>query len=88
MIGLPIEFFAENTDTLFYHAIKNYDGFDGYSVYDPISYPDWSVPYTREFTQGKTRIIYNGVPVGKYQPFVVDALYASIDSVLKQGAGH
>jgi len=88
VIGLPIEFFAENTDTLFYHAIKNYDGFDGYNVYDPISYPDWSVPYTREFVQGTTHIIYNGVPVGKYQPFVVDALYASIDSVLKQGAGH
>ncbi len=84
VISLPIEFFAENTDTLFYHAIKNYDGLDGYNVYDPISYPDWSVPYTREFVQGKTRIIYNGVPVGKYQHFVVDALYAAVDSVLSR----
>lgn len=86
VIGLPIEFFAENTDTLYYHAIKNYDGFDGYNVYEPVDYPDWSVPYTREFKQGKTRIIYNGVPVGKYQHFVVDALYAAVDSVLKQGS--
>ena len=86
VIGLPIEFFAENTDTLYYHAIKNYDGFDGYNVYEPISYPDWSVPYTREFVQGKTRIIYNGVPVGKYQHFVVEALSASVDSVLKKQA--
>jgi protoheme ferro-lyase len=87
VIGLPIEFFAENTDTLYYHAIKNYDGFDGYNVYEPVDYPDWSVPYTREFKQGKTRIIYNGVPVGKYQHFVVEALYAAVDSVLKKGAG-
>jgi len=85
-IGLPIEFFAENTDTLFYHAIKNYEGFDQYNVYEPISYPDWSVPYTREFVQGKTHIIYNGVPVGKYQHFVVEALSASVDSVLKNRA--
>jgi protoheme ferro-lyase len=87
VICLPIEFFAENTDTLYYHAIKNYDGFDGYNVYAPISYPEWSVPYTREFVQDKTHVIYNGVPVGKYQHYVVDALYSSIDSVLKQGTG-
>ena len=87
VICLPIEFFAENTDTLYYHAIKNYDGFDGYNVYEPISYPEWSVPYTREFVQDKTHVIYNGVPVGNYQHYVVDALYSSIDSVLKQGTG-
>ena len=86
VIGLPIEFFAENTDTLYYHAIKNYDGFDRYNVYEPISYPDWSVPYTREFVQGNTHVIYNGVPVGKYQHYVVDGLYGAIDSVLSQGA--
>ena len=84
VIGLPIEFFAENTDTLFYHAIKNYEGFDGYNVYEPVNYPDWSVPYTREFKQGKTHVIYNGVPVGKYQHFVVDALYEAVDSVLSR----
>jgi hypothetical protein len=86
VVGLPIEFFAENTDTLYYHAIKNYDGFSGYNVYEPVNYPDWSVPYTREFVQGKTHIIYNGVPVGKYQHFVVDALCAAVDSVLKHGS--
>ncbi len=67
VIGLPIEFFAENSDTLFHHALKNYHGFEGYDVYEQIDYPDWSIPYTREFQQGKTRVIYNGVPVGKYQ---------------------
>jgi len=44
-----------------------------------------SVPYTRIMTQGKTKVIYNSVPVGKYWHYVVDALYQSIDSILAQG---
>jgi hypothetical protein len=40
------------------------------------------VPYTREFVQGKTRVVYNGVPVGKYQKYVIEAFYQSIASVL------
>lgn len=82
VIGLPIEFWSENSDTLFHHALKNYHGFDAYDVYAQIDYPDWSVPYTREFKQGKTNIIYNGVPVGKYQHYVIEAMYQSIDSIL------
>lgn len=85
VIGLPVEFFAENSDTLFYHAIKSYEGLDGFDIYEPIDYPDWSQPYTREFVQGATHVIYNGVPAGPYQGYVVDALYASIDSVLQKG---
>lgn len=83
VVGLPIEFFAENTDTLFHHALKNYEGFDDYQRYDPFDYPDWSVPFTMKFQQGNTRIIYNGVPVGKYQPYVIDAFFQAIDSILK-----
>jgi protoheme ferro-lyase len=84
VIGLPIEFWAENSDTLFHHALKNFHGFDEYDVYEQIDYPDWSVPYTQIMTQGKTKVIYNGVPVGKYQHYVIDALYQSIDSILAQ----
>jgi len=84
IIGLPIEFFAENSDTLFHHALKNYHGFDDYNVYEEIDYPDWSVPYTREMQQGKTRVIYNGVPAGKYQKYVIEAFYQAIDSILTQ----
>jgi protoheme ferro-lyase len=84
VIGLPIEFIAENSDTLFHHALKNYHGFDAYNVYEQIDYPDWSIPYTREFKQDKTSIIYNGVPVGKYQKHVIRALYESLDSVLSK----
>ncbi len=87
VIGLPIEFFAENSDTLFNHALKNYEGFDDYKIYDPFDYPDWTVPFTMEFQQGQTRVIYNGVPVGKYQKYVVEAFYKAIDSVLVQKKG-
>jgi protoheme ferro-lyase len=83
-VGLPLEFLAENSDTLFHHALKNYHGFTDYDVYQPIDYPDWSIPYAREMKQGKTTVIYNGVPVGKYQPYVVDALYQSLDAIIAQ----
>jgi len=84
VIGLPIEFFAENTDTLMHHAQENYEHFDNYNVYEPIDYPDWSVPYWREIVQDTTKVIYNGVPVGRYQKHVVEALYQSVDSILSR----
>ena len=48
----------------------------------------------RERGQGKilytwehaTTVIYNGVPVGKYQPYVVEAFYQAVDSILAQGS--
>jgi len=83
-IGLPIEFFAENSDTLFYHALKNYEGFDDYDIYKQFDYPDWSVPFTMEFKQKDTTVIYNGVPVGKYQKHIIEAFYMSLDSILSQ----
>ncbi len=81
---MPIEFFAENSDTLMHHAMKCFEKFDQYDINDPIDYPDWSVPYTRELVQGKTRVIYNGVPVGKYQHYVIDAFYQALDDVLSK----
>lgn len=82
VIGLPIEFFAENSDTLIHHAKENFYEFDNYDIYEPVDYPDWSVPYAREIVQDETRVIYNGVPVGKYQKYVIEAFYQAIDSVL------
>ena len=52
VIGLQIEFFAENSDTLMHHAMKNY----------------------QNFVQGKTHIIYNDVPVEKYQKYLLGLL--------------
>lgn len=83
-IHVPAEFFSENTDTLFSHAMFNYEGFPDYEVYEPIDYPDWSTPYTREFTVENTKIHYNGVPAGDYNKPIIEAYVQSIDSILSQ----
>lgn len=82
VINLPIEFFAENTDTLFSHAMFNFEGFPGFDRYQRIDHPDWTVPYTREFQVEGTRVIYNGLPVGRYNAPIVAAHYESVDSIL------
>ncbi|MEQ8508143.1 MAG: hypothetical protein RIB43_04010 [Rhodospirillaceae bacterium] len=83
-INLPIEFFAENTDTVFSHAMYNFEGFPGYNIYDPVDYSDWSVPYTRTFDIQGTQIIYNGLPIGKYNKPIVEAFFQALDSVLSR----
>jgi protoheme ferro-lyase len=84
-INVPIEFFAENTDTLYSHAMFNFEFFPGYDRYEPISYPDWSVPYAREFNVEGTTIIYNGVPAGDYNAPIIDAYAQALDAILSQG---
>lgn len=84
VITLPVEYLAENSDTLAQHAQENYHGFNAYNVYDVIDYPDVTVPYVREIKKNNTTIIYNGVPVGKYQGYVIEAFYQALDSVLSQ----
>ncbi len=62
-IAVPLEFLAENTDSLFGHAAFMFDGLPGYRVYQaPPANTSWKTPYVREFTDGKTRIIYAGAP--------------------------
>ena len=82
---MPIEFFVENTDTLYSHAMFNYEHFPTYDRYDPIDYPDSSVPYTREFNIEGTRVIYNGVPAGDYNQPIIEAYTQALDSILSQG---
>jgi protoheme ferro-lyase len=86
-ISIPIEFLAENSDTMFHHAMKCYENFKQFSLEDPVNYPDWSVPYTRTLVEGKTSVIYNGLPVGKYQHNVIEAFYQSIDAVMSKKQG-
>ncbi len=83
-VHVPAEFFTENTDTLFSHAMFNYEGFPGYDLYEPIDYPDWNVPYTREFQVENTKVFYNGVPAGDYSKPIIEAYVQSIDSILSQ----
>ncbi len=87
VLNLPIEFYNENTDTLFYHAMVNYEDFPGYSVYDQIKYPPqkWDEPYTKHFNIDGTDIHYVGVPVGpRYAPYIGQALFTAWDTVLSQ----
>jgi hypothetical protein len=89
VLNLPIEFNNENTDTLFYHAMVNYENFPGYSVYDQIEYPKemWDQPYTKHFEIDGTQIDYLGVPVGpRYSPYIGQALFDSWGKVLSRSA--
>jgi hypothetical protein len=90
ILNLPIEFYNENTDTLFYHAMVNYENFPGYTVYDQIKYPPskWDQPYTKRFDIDGTQIEYLGVPVGpRYAPYVGQAMFDSWDAILSQRGG-
>ncbi len=81
-----MEFYTENTDTMFSHAMHNYHHFPGYDRYETIDYSEWDTPYTREFDLGGTRTIYNGVMVGKYRHYVADSLTQAIDSILTKSS--
>ncbi|MFO1427930.1 MAG: ferrochelatase [Steroidobacteraceae bacterium] len=87
IVNLPIEFYAENTDTMFSHAMFNFEGFPGFDRYQPIDYSDWSVPYTREFVVEGTHVIYNGVPVGRFNAPIIEAHYEAMDSILSRAHG-
>lgn len=68
-IALPLEFIAENTDTLFTHAALMFEGQPGYSLYmAPPNDIDWSKPYVRRFQNGTTTIMYVGAPGGDAAP--------------------
>jgi hypothetical protein len=82
VVNVPIEFFAENTDTMFSHAMFNFENFPGYDIYQPVDYPDWSVPYTRTFKIENTTVIYNGLPVGKYNAPLIQAYTEALASIL------
>ena len=85
VINVPIEFFAENTDTMFSHAMFNFEFFDDFDIYKPVEYTDWSVPYTRSYVQDGTTVVYNGVPVGKYNEPIIQAYVTALDEILSQG---
>jgi protoheme ferro-lyase len=64
-IALPIEFLAENTDTLFTHAAVMFEGQPGFTPYmSPPADVDWRKPYVRRFQNGATTIMYAGAPGG------------------------
>lgn len=81
-LELPTEFPAENTDLMIFHAMKKFVAFAEYDRYAPVPYPDWEVPFVRQFSEGKTTGIYCGTPVGPYRKHVVQALVDSVSAAL------
>ena len=79
-----MEFYTENTDTMFSHAHHNYHHFDGYDVYETVDYSNWDEPYVRYLDYKGTMTIYNGVMVGKYRHYIADSLALAIDSILSK----
>lgn len=68
-VASPLEFMAENTDSLFGHSALMFDGFPGYRTFmGPPPGTDWSKPYVRRFQLGKTSVIYAGAPGGDTLP--------------------
>jgi hypothetical protein len=62
-VAVPVEFLAENTDTLFLHSLLMFEGLPGYARFQgPPSGTDWSVPYVRRFRLGATDILFTGTP--------------------------
>jgi hypothetical protein len=81
IVVVPIEFLAENTDTLFSHAALMFEGMPGYQPYDgPAGPVDWSKPYLRSFNLDGARFIYTGSPGGERLPQISAALAQSIET--------
>ena len=86
-IALPIEFLAENTDTLFAHQALFFDGIAGYRTYAPPPRgTDWTKPYVRTLRDGATTIIYAGAPGGAVQPRASIVLADAIGRVFPKAA--
>jgi hypothetical protein len=85
VLNVPLEFFAENTDTMFYHDMANYEFFDDYTVYEVADYPDWTQPWRKQLVQDGTTVIYGGLAGYKFSGPIIDAFYQALDSIVSQG---
>ncbi len=79
-IAVPVEFLAENTDTLFLHSYLMFNGLPGYQRYaGPPADTDWQKPYIRRFTSGATTMMYIGTPGGAAQAEAGAVLAAALE---------
>jgi protoheme ferro-lyase len=82
VIAVPIEFYAENTDTLFSHAAVMFDGMPGYATYQgPPADVDWSKPFVRRHRVGATEVIYAGAPGGQAAGAAGASMAQAIDTL-------
>jgi hypothetical protein len=79
----PVEFVAENTDTMILHAQHKFGTFSAFDPYAPVPYPDWERPLRREFREGRTTAISLGCPVGPYRCHVAQAVADSVAEALE-----
>ncbi len=86
VLNVPLEFFAENTDTMFFHDMANFEGFDDYDVYRTVEYTDWSEPYRKRVVQDGTTVIYGGLAAGHFSDPIIEAFFQALDSILSQDA--
>jgi hypothetical protein len=84
VLNIPLEFFAENTDTFFYHDMANFEFFDDYNVYQSVEYSDWSKPWRKSLVQDGTTVIYGGLAAGEFSDPIIEAFYMALDSVVSQ----
>ena len=83
-VAIPLEFLAENTDSLFGHEAFFMDGIPGHADYQaPPANVDWSKPYVRLYQAGKTTIIYGGAPGGDTVPRQSAALADAIGALFQ-----
>lgn len=85
VVNVPLEFFAENTDTMFYHDMANFEFFDNYDVYDTVEYTDWSKPYRKKVVQDGTTVIYGGLAAGHFSAPIIEAFFQALDSIVSRG---
>lgn len=84
ILNIPLEFFAENTDTMFYHDMANYEYFDDYDVYDTAEYTDWSKPWRKQLVQDGTVVIYGGLAARQFSGPIIEAFYMALDSIVSK----
>jgi protoheme ferro-lyase len=85
ILNIPLEFFAENTDTMFYHDMANYEYFDDYDVYDTVEYTDWSKPWRKQLVQDGTVVIYGGLAAEEFAGPIIESFFMALDSIVSQG---
>jgi hypothetical protein len=84
IILVPVEFLTENTDSIFasrYESLGDY----GFNYEGEVPYLDQDKPFRTEMTEGKSRIIFTGTPVGEpYRSHLAQGIFDAIATVLRE----
>ncbi len=82
-LAVPVEFLAENTDTLFLHSLLMFEGLEGYRRFEgPPADIDWNLPFVRRFRLAGTEVMFTGTPGGDRQAAAGAVLAEAVSRVL------